>query len=144
MAFGFLLTELRTQYKISQEELAEKMDVSRQTVRRWEYEETLPDVAQLKKLCEIFSVTPEYLLETDMPKKKTEPVPDPPASGKKKKQVDLFRVFGSLLWAFSLCLSAFGIIYSFCSSSRWYGIIFLPITFFCLIGFTLEFFRPKK
>lgn len=143
MAFGFLLTELRTQHKISQEELAEKLDVSRQTVRRWEYEETLPDINQIKKMCEIFGVSPAYLLETKELHGKETPASVPPLP-KEKRQADLFRILGSILWSLMLCLSVLGAVFSFCSSSHWYGIIFLPIALFSLIGLILEIFRPKK
>ena len=46
--------------------MAEKLDVTRQTISKWELEETTPDIKQAKKLSEIFQVSLDELLETDI------------------------------------------------------------------------------
>ena len=46
----------------SQEELAEKLGVSRQAVSKWETGEALPEITKLKGLAEVFSVTTDFLL----------------------------------------------------------------------------------
>ena len=46
----------------SQEELAEKLGVSRQAVSKWETGEALPEITKLKGLAEVFGVTTDYLL----------------------------------------------------------------------------------
>src|SRR5699024_12643847 len=48
---------LRKKNKLSQEQLAEKENVSRQTVTKWERGEALPDIYKCKTLSEIFQVT---------------------------------------------------------------------------------------
>lgn len=48
---------LRKKNKLSQEQLAEKVNVSRQTVAKWESGEALPDIYKCKTLSEIFQVT---------------------------------------------------------------------------------------
>ncbi len=50
---------------LSQEELAEKIGVSRQAVSKWETGEALPEITKLKALSEVFGVTTDYLLSDD-------------------------------------------------------------------------------
>ena len=47
---------------LSQEELAEKLGVSRQAVSKWETGEALPEIIKLKGLAEVFGVTTDFLL----------------------------------------------------------------------------------
>lgn len=54
MSFGENVTYYRKKLKITQENLAEWMSVSRQTVSRWETDSTFPDVDTLIKLCDLF------------------------------------------------------------------------------------------
>ena len=48
---------------LSQEELAEKLGVSRQAVSKWETGEALPEIPKLKGLADVFGVTTDYLLD---------------------------------------------------------------------------------
>lgn len=61
---------LRKQKGWSQEELAEKMDISRQSVSKWESGTSIPDLDKIIKISRIFAVSTDYLLkeenETDM------------------------------------------------------------------------------
>ncbi|MBZ5751658.1 MULTISPECIES: helix-turn-helix transcriptional regulator [Metabacillus] len=52
---------LRKKYKMSQEILAERVNVSRQTVAKWENEEAFPDIHKCKILADIFQVTLDQL-----------------------------------------------------------------------------------
>lgn len=56
------LIQLRRINQMSQEELAEKLDVSRQTISKWEMGESLPDIGKCKRLGEIFGVTLDDLV----------------------------------------------------------------------------------
>lgn len=56
---------LRKKQGISQEELAEKLSVSRQTVSRWEMGSALPDASNILHLSRLFEVTADYLLNDD-------------------------------------------------------------------------------
>ena len=57
-----VILELRTQKGMSQDELAEKVFVSRQAVSRWENGETVPNTETLKLLSEVFDVSINTLL----------------------------------------------------------------------------------
>lgn len=54
MKFGENLKSLRTRKKMSQEKLAEKVGVSRQSVSKWECSESYPEMENMLKLCKIF------------------------------------------------------------------------------------------
>lgn len=63
--FGENLTYLRKMNKLSQEELAEKLDVSRQTLSKWETGESLPDIEKCQILAAIFDVSLDELVSYD-------------------------------------------------------------------------------
>lgn len=79
---------LRKSRGISQEELADKMGVSRQAVSKWESEQSSPDIDKIVPLSEYFDVTTDYLL------KGIEPLADVP---EKKKDARIFSVVGTAL-----------------------------------------------
>ena len=56
------IAALRRQKGWSQEELAEKLDVSRQAVSKWESAQSTPDVERIVQLAELFHVSTDYLL----------------------------------------------------------------------------------
>ena len=59
------IIQLRKVNSWSQEELAEKMEVSRQAISRWENGTALPDSNNLLQLSKLFNVTADYLLNED-------------------------------------------------------------------------------
>lgn len=61
MNLGNKIMILRKKNNMSQEELSEKVGVTRQTISKWELEETTPDIMQAKKLSEIFKVSLDEL-----------------------------------------------------------------------------------
>lgn len=66
MEIGNKILELRKKCGFSQEQLAEKMEVARQTISKWELGETSPDIAQAKKLSSIFKVSLDELVNNDV------------------------------------------------------------------------------
>ena len=62
------IMKLRKKNGWSQEELAEKMEVSRQAVSKWEGAQTVPDINRLLQLSELFGVTLDYLLKDEIEK----------------------------------------------------------------------------
>lgn len=69
MMFAENLVSLRKVNGMSQEELAEKVSVSRQTLSKWETGESIPDLAKGKQLAEIFGISLDELMEerSEMP-----------------------------------------------------------------------------
>lgn len=67
MSFGSNLQYLRRLHgNMTQEKLAERMNVSRQTVSKWESDESYPEIGKLIELCDIFSCKLDELLREDM------------------------------------------------------------------------------
>ena len=62
MTIGEKILKLRTAKGISQEQLAEKVAVSRQSVSKWEMDQALPQIDKVLQLAEIFSVSTDELL----------------------------------------------------------------------------------
>ena len=66
MNIGNKIMELRKKKGLSQEELAEKVGVARQTISKWELGETSPDIKQAKVLSKIFNVSLDELVDNDI------------------------------------------------------------------------------
>lgn len=62
MTFGNRLYELRKSFGLSQEELAELLDVSRQSVSKWESDKGYPEMTRLIFLSDYFGVSLDYLM----------------------------------------------------------------------------------
>ena len=68
------LVELRKEHKLSQEALAEKLGLSRQSISKWERAEASPDTDNLIALAEVYGITLDELLGNNEPKaEKSEP-----------------------------------------------------------------------
>lgn len=66
MELGNKILELRKKKHLSQEQLAELVGVTRQTISKWELGETSPDLNQAKKLSEVFKVSLDDLTNNDI------------------------------------------------------------------------------
>ena len=66
MRLGNRLFQARKKSGLSQEDVAEKLGVSRQTVSKWESDETLPDIRQSKRMAMLYHVTLDELIEFDI------------------------------------------------------------------------------
>ena len=66
MVIGQKIVQLRISKSISQEQLAEMLNVSRQTISKWEMEQALPKIDKVLQLAEIFGVSTDELLHDKM------------------------------------------------------------------------------
>lgn len=71
MNIGEKLFELRKEKNLSQEDVAERLNVTRQTVSKWETNQSTPDFDKIVPLCELFEISTEELLTG---KKAEEPI----------------------------------------------------------------------
>ena len=62
MNIGKKLLDARKKANLSQEEIAEKLNITRQTVSKWESNETVPNINQVKLLAKIYKISLEELL----------------------------------------------------------------------------------
>ena len=66
MIFADKLIHLRKKAGWSQEELAEQMNVTRQSVSKWEGAQSVPDIEKMVRLSELFGVSTDYLLKDEI------------------------------------------------------------------------------
>lgn len=66
MSLGTSLAQARRKAGLTQEAVAEKLGVSRQTISKWELDETLPDIRQSKRLAMLYRVTLDALIDFDI------------------------------------------------------------------------------
>ena len=66
MSLGTNIQYLRKINKLIQEQFAEKMDVTRQTVSRWESDEVTPELSKLVEICSVFSCKLDELVRENM------------------------------------------------------------------------------
>lgn len=93
------ILKLRKQSGMSQEMLAENLNVSRQTISRWESGSAQPDASNLLQLSKLFSVTADYLINEDYEDDNDVPaVKNKEAEAKKK----ISKVWG-------ICMALFGL-----------------------------------
>lgn len=66
MSLGTSLAQARRKAGLTQEAVAEKLGASRQTISKWELDETLPDIRQSKRLAMLYRVTLDALIDFDI------------------------------------------------------------------------------
>lgn len=77
------IIELRKKNGLSQEELAEKLNVSRQSISKWEGAQSIPDMNKILKLSDLFSVSTDYLLKDEIEEMETQvPIEDHDSSAR--------------------------------------------------------------
>lgn len=96
---GERLYELRRKKNMSQEEMAEKLNVSRQTISKWETNQTQPDFDKIIPICQLFDISSEELLTG----KKTSQNPVKLEENKRKTalvvSLSVFLYFVAFIWA---------------------------------------------
>ncbi len=65
MTLGQKLHNLRKEHGYTQDKLSEILDVSRQSISKWELDESSPEISKIIKLSEVYGVTTDYLLLND-------------------------------------------------------------------------------
>lgn len=65
MEIGKQLKEARAKSSLTQEQVAEKLFVSRQTISNWENEKSYPDIISIIKLSDLYSISLDELLKGD-------------------------------------------------------------------------------
>ncbi len=86
MTFGQRLQDLRRKAGMSQDTLAEKLEVSRQAVSKWERDEAMPETEKVIRIAQLFDVSLDTLLvgrapEPERPAQPRDPYPQPRPSG---------------------------------------------------------------
>ena len=92
MSLGSSLMNARKKCGLSQEKVAEKLGVSRQTISKWELDETLPDIRQAKQLSALYRVTLDELIDFDVEVREIEEMIEK-TSEETQKKVDWTKVW---------------------------------------------------
>ena len=81
MSLAKKMIELRRQQNLSQQDLADRLEVSRQAISRWETGATQPLADSVRGLAQVFQVSTDYLLNDDLddptPPRSPQPAPTP-------------------------------------------------------------------
>ena len=99
MSLGERLYELRKKKGFSQEEVAEKLNVTRQSVSKWETDESKPDFDKIVPICELFEITSNELLTGEVQEIEPEVIVK---DNKKKKAIiisaSILLYFVAIIW----------------------------------------------
>ena len=109
MNLGKKIAELRKKNNLSQEELADKVGVARQTISKWEIGDTTPDINQVKIISKIFNISIDELVDNDINNVIVEKV-----SNTEKLAgitIKILKVFGIMLIVFITLIFLFVIIF---------------------------------
>ena len=71
------ILKLRTEQELSQGELAERLEVSRQSVSKWETGQSVPDLDKIIRLADLFGVTVDELVRETAAPESPQPTPEP-------------------------------------------------------------------
>lgn len=137
MGFGEKLVRLRKSSGFTQEDLAEKLGVSRQAVARWEAEETSPDIHTLLGICEVFHVSADYMIHSGY--ESDEDIPAVREKDSKVRSVTEKSRQNMLIAAICFAFSAICSIISFGVLAVSDGIPFVPSVQLILTEFSIGF-----
>ena len=102
MNIGEKILQLRKKEGMSQEELAEKLNVTRQTISKWETNQSAPDFEKIIPLCEVFNIKADELLRGEIEEKDQT---DDKIIRKKtalKVSISVFLYFLAIIWLISM------------------------------------------
>lgn len=99
MSIGNNIYKLRTAENMSQGDLADRIDVSRQSVSKWETDAAVPDLDKLMKLCDVFGVSLDEITGRVADRQ------DNIEAVERKKHPSAQTIIGYVLFAFSLLLA---------------------------------------
>lgn len=103
MTLGQRIQELRKGLDLSQEELGEKMGISRQAISKWEADQTIPDLDKLIALSKLFGLTIGQLLGVE------QPLPPPAAPKSSRRLRILLAGMGALVLALTVAVAVLGV-----------------------------------
>lgn len=113
MNLGENIYRLRTQHNLSQEDFADALEVSRQSVSKWENNSAVPELEKLVKIAELFGITLDELVTGETKEESAAPPPrDTPAPQPQvKRGLTTQQIIGIVLLGFGgLCLIVFTVV----------------------------------
>lgn len=105
MNIGEKIFELRKQKNLSQEEVADKLNVSRQTISKWETNQSTPDFDKIVPLCELFEISTDELLKGI--KEKNQEVKEPKIITKQDVREKTAKVISTSVFTYIAAVAVF-------------------------------------
>lgn len=136
MSIGNNIYKLRTAKILSQGELADQLDVSRQSVSKWETDAAVPDLDKLMKLCDLFNVSLDEITGRETHEQEHDEV-----SKSKDKSSSAQKIIGYILFGFSLLLGLFVILFGHNEGDY---IVLLPLSLAIMVCGLLCLFAGRK
>ena len=141
MDIGGKIKESRTDAKITQEQAAQALGISRQTISNWENERSYPDIVSVLKMSDLYSVSLDYLLKGEGPMKDyLDYIEESTNTVKSKTRLSKLLLVLSYLviWAFNImaswCFSAGSITEAQAGGVQWIMLPAATIVLSLLIG----------
>lgn len=133
------ITELRKSQKLTQAELADKINYSDKSVSKWERGDSLPDLKVLKKMADLFGVTVDYFVNENAPLEKSRY--SAPKS-EKGYQIGVTLLAVSLVWLAATMVY----VYTAINSGSYYWQIFVwavPASLLAFGAFDVKWFQRR-
>ena len=123
MTLGEKIQALRNQHGLSQEQLAEKITVSRQAVSKWELDQSTPDLEYIIQLSEIFGVSIDSLVKQEQDCTSASSAPDNTAETPKREEKGIWRdtVFGKVPFPFVIPVFLVSNLFGLHCGWNWFG-----------------------
>lgn len=111
MNLGENIYKLRTEKNMSQGDLADALEVSRQSVSKWENNSAVPELEKLMKMAQLFGVTLDELVKGMNHAQNTPPMPEPTPVREASRRLTTAQILGIILLVFGgLCLIVFTVV----------------------------------
>lgn len=135
MSLGETIYKLRTEKNLSQGDLAEKLEVSRQSISKWENNSAVPDLEKIIKLSEIFEVSLDELVKGQEIPRRTTTVTEVPQEKTKEAGFPPRKIAGTIL----LCMAFLVVMFFLVAGGGLAGFIFaLPFLTCGILCFVLK------
>ncbi len=109
MTLAEKILSLRTERGMSQDDLAEKLEVSRQSVSKWETAQSTPDLDKIIKLADLFGTTVDELVRDGERPRPPEPSPPQTVYVKRRQELSLLQKLGIVMEASGAALAVIGL-----------------------------------
>ena len=128
------IIDLRKSMQLTQAELAEKLNYSDKAISKWERAESIPDVAILKQIADLFGVTVDYLLLPEHTGNEIRPVGATAQDKKNKLIISLLAM--SLVWLIATIIFVFMGIFAQGVNNLWIIYVYaMPATYIVMLVF---------
>lgn len=107
MKFSKNLQELRTSRGLSQEQLADKIGVSRQAIGAWESGKTMPEIDKVAQICKVFEVSADELLGELISKENQKPKFSKSHYERENSQISILKATGVAMILFGVAATIF-------------------------------------